>query len=247
MQKLSEVLENTLSLAPEQRNDLSSTPQHGLTGDAGRTSLAIQPRSRSLTERELTEIASQTLQTPFSITSEEKKIYGRKLITDEYGESFAENQFLGTEAGIDCIVDIKPNAPRNILQEALKASPKEACVKHLAHLTMHKKFGSTDTDRKIMLNDYVNGLAGYPEFVLHQVCKHYWQHDRRPFVPFIAEMKEACEIFTDALRYFLNRTTQPQAAEITKQSEEPWTPPTDAEKAKVSEMLAEFTKTIGAA
>lgn len=242
MQPLSDILPAVMSGAATPRE-----PKHGLTTMDGRTNQLQQIRPTPLMENQLTEIQSQLLSTPFEITSEQKKIYGKKKFTDENGEYWLDDQLLGTQDGIDCVVNVKKDVPRKIIQSALLVSPQEAYLTHLGHLTLHKKFGSTVEDRTIMLNDYLQGLCCYPEFVVYQVCKHYWQNDRRPFVPFIPEMKEACQIFTDALRYFLSRTTEPQPVEITKQPEESWTPPTEADKAKVTEIMGEILKTINAA
>ena len=240
MKSLSEALENTLNTLPEKTKSTSNTRQLGSTEDVGQ--IACLHRDTPLTEKRLMEIASQMLRQPFSITYEEKTIYGRKKITDEYGEYWADEQPLGKQEVIDCVIDLIPE--KSALADTLKISAKEAYVKHLTHLLMHKKFGSTNQDRPVMLADYVKALENFPEFVVYQVCRFYWEHDRRPFVPFMGEMADACQIFTDAIKRLLNHDSG--APRIKKQAEEPWTPPTEEDKQKISNMLAEAMNVIGA-
>lgn len=158
------------------------------------------------------------------IINEERKIYGRKRLTDDNGEYWLDNQVVDTKIEIDCVIDFKPEMKKDMLLAAIENSPKEACVRHIAHLTLHKKFGSGDHDRAILLNDYVRALQGFPEFVLYQICRFYWESDKRPFVPFIGEIKEACTIFEKALRDQYERMTRPQPMAIKREAPKPVEP-----------------------
>lgn len=70
---------------------------------------------------------------------------------------------------------------------------------------MHKKFGTSQQEIAVKLVDYANALKDFPEFVVFEVCKFYWESDKRPFVPFIAEMKSACEVFHNALKGYVEK------------------------------------------
>lgn len=220
--------------------------RHGLMTTDGQS--IIQLRQQPLTERQLTEIASLVLRQPFTIVCEEKKVYGTKKFRDEFGDGYSENQVLGTEMVTDCVVDINPSLPVAMLQSALMASPHSAYLKHITHLAMHKKFGSTDQDRTIMLADYVKAIRDFPEFVVYQVCRFYWENDRRPFVPFIGEITDACKSLTECLKNHLQRMQEPSQPKIQKQEvkQEDWTLPTEEEKAKAKALVDEAIRYLSA-
>lgn len=103
-----------------------------------------------------------------------------------------------------------------MLNAALAISPSSACLKHLTHLAMHKKVGSGDKDRAVMLVDYVAALGNFPEFIFAEVCRHYRENDWRPFLPFIGEMKEACVLLQEAFERARNPAPRLAAPEKPK-------------------------------
>jgi hypothetical protein len=225
-------------------------PNPGLMTMAGRTNQLIEARNTPLTENQLTAIASHVLRQPFAIICEDRKIYGRKRFTDENGEYWLDEQVIGTKVTVDCVVDARPEVSKAMLLSALRISPPLACLTHLTHLAMHKKFGTTDQDRTIMLNDYVCALQGFPEFVIYKVCEHYWENDKRPFVPFIDEIKQGCQVFQAALQRLLNIAENKDQLQITKQQaqkpkEQPWSRPTEADIAAVAKLAKQARMICG--
>lgn len=193
MQQLSNILPAAMSsVVLQKERPLGSTT---MVGNTNLTPIRANP----LTADQLMAIQSRVLRQPLSIKYGERKIYGRKRVSDEFGEYYLENQPIGTEVAVDCVVDVLPNAPDAMLQSALMLSPKEAYAKHFAHLMLHKKFGSTDQDRAVMMADYIQVLQAFPEFIVYSILKHYWENDKRPFVPYIAEIREACDLVQKSL------------------------------------------------
>lgn len=190
MKQLSDTLEAMTSLTV-----LPKAAHHGSTTNAGQIA-----RSQSLTANQLTGIASHVLRRGFEIVSEEKPKYLETTHSEEPRQ-------VGTETVTDVIADLNQDCSMAMLQTALTVSPRESVLKHLTHLAIHKKFGSSEADRSVLLADYVSALKEYPEYVVYEVCKHYWENDRRPFLPFIGEIKQACEIFKNAISSLLKRKT----------------------------------------
>lgn len=200
MQDLKTILEAMKS--PE---DLQKAQQLGSTTTDGALTTPLPRRDKPLTEGQLTAIASRTLQQPLTIISEERPTYGLKTLTDEYGAYAVEKQPIGSEKITDVVVDIRSDVPEEFIEAALRLSPVEAITKHLSHLALHKKLGSTTADRAVLLADYVDTLQAYPEFIVHVVCRFYWQTDRRPFIPYIGEMRDACQLAVETLQSFRER------------------------------------------
>ena len=104
------------------------------------------------------------------------------------------------------VVDVtfveNPSVP--MLNAALAQSPRPAYASHITRLALHKKMGSGEADRAVLLVDYADALSQYPEFIVYLVCRNYWENDRRPFVPFIDEIKEACGILRDQFEAIRN-------------------------------------------
>ena len=201
MQPLSEVLKNT-ALKPQEDSKKQSTQQLGSTNADGRTNIALSfpRRERALTENQVTEIASRTLRAPFKLNSISKPKYGRMI--DGYWEPNAlSGEF---ETCMEISIDFVDNCPIPMLKAALALSPPQACLKHVTHLVLHKKVGSSDQDRAILISDYVTALANVPEFIFAEVCRHYRENDRRPFMPFIAEFKDSCRLLQEAFERELN-------------------------------------------
>jgi hypothetical protein len=193
-------LSDTLA-AMRSNGDLSKNPQTGSMTKRGEILRA--PRNQPLTQKQLTAIAFNALRSGFEIILEEKQLFSPENHFDE------QSKQTGSGTKIDIIADINPNCPENIIISALTVSPPESYLKHLSHLAMHKKFGSNDMDRAVLLTDYVSSLATFPEFIVFMVCRHYWENDRRPFLPFIGEIKEACQLFKSVLERELARKKQP--------------------------------------
>lgn len=127
-------------------------------------------------------------------------MYGRKLI-DGYWHN---NEPVGVETEIELIPRFCEDCPTPILNAALALSPPASCLKHLTHLTLHKRIGSEDSDRAILLKDYVCALQEFPEFVLATVCRFFWEKDpreerSRPFMPRIDELASVCREFCSAI------------------------------------------------
>lgn len=167
-------------------------PPLGSTMTAGLPT--ILQRQNPLTESQLMAIASETLRGGFSLTFEKRTKFGPKTID---GVVF-QNEPIGEENAQWLVADFVPNCQIPLINAALAMSPKECTLKHLLHLAIHKKFGSSEEDRAVMLKDYTDALEGVPEFILYTVCKHYWTKDKRPFMPFVAEIRETCDLLQQA-------------------------------------------------
>lgn len=203
MQKLSKVLDATpfTSGTALSKNNSSNTPPPGSMADAGTTNIQLAPRTKPLSEAEHTAIASSLLQSPCEIFTETKKIYGRKQLTDESGQPyFAEGQVIGEEQTTDITLSLNPNIKKSWLESALRPAPIHGITGALTHLMLHKRLGSNDQDRKILLRDYVEAMRGYPEFVVWLVCKTFWQDNTSNFFPKIAELRKCCDAIEQKLR-----------------------------------------------
>lgn len=174
--------------------DSAKEPPRGLTTTAGH-SITVR-RERALTLEQLTEIALRLLTKPPRLTLTEMTKYGRKSIEG----AIYENEPIGSEIVVVAELDFLPDCPANMLNAAMAISPRSAVTNHITRLAAHKKFfGSSEKDRPLLLADYATALESFPEFVIFSVCRHYWENDRRPFVPFIDELREACEAMVRAL------------------------------------------------
>lgn len=176
--------------------DSQKEQRHGLMTTGGALTIAPHNRESPLTQEQLTEIASRVLTRPLKVTSTERTKYGRKLIEGQW----FDNEPIGTEIVASIEMDLRGDCPAKFLNAALAMSPRSASTNHITRLAAHKKFfGSSDKDRPVLLVDYAIALAEFPEFVVFSVCRHFWENDKRPFVPFIAELREACELMTAKL------------------------------------------------
>lgn len=198
MEKLSEVLQNMPNTASGKTISTSNTRQHGLMEDAGRTNCLVQ-RPQPLTENELTLIASRLLAKPLTVTSTKKKIYGPKTFSDEHGSYVIENQPIGEEDGFEVSLSFFQNPDRKIVESALRHSPPHAATKHLMRLAVHKRLGSSDEDRAILLHDYAEALRGYSDFVVFMACKCFWENDASGFYPKIITLQSICEEIHQAI------------------------------------------------
>ena len=198
MQALSDTLE-----AMKLNEATPKAPQHGSTMTAGpsNTQLAIQERKQDLTEDQLTQISSSVLAAPFTMTLSKRNKLGRQMIEGQW----VDGCVVGEESVLEIDVRFVANPPVAMLNAALALSPSTACLKHLMHLALHKRVGTDQKQLTILLADYISALSGFPEFVIWQVCSHYWTNDPRPFLPFIAEMKDACEALTLRLQSIKSR------------------------------------------
>lgn len=183
MEDLGTILEAMKSPEASQRE-----PQRGLTTTGGQAITAR--REKPLAENQLTLIVSKTLQGMPQISFEKKKIYGRK----EVNGFFYENEPIDEVLAPVVSVSFKEDAPLSLLNAALAMSPPEAIVRHITRLAIHKKFGSNDKDRSVLITDYAVSLSEFPEFLVYLVCRHFWEDDKRPFVPYIGELKEICKL-----------------------------------------------------
>ena len=82
---------------------------------------------------------------------------------------------------------------RQLIEAALRASPGSATIDHLKRLAMHKRLGSNDAERAILLNDYAEALLPYSDFVVYLACKMLWENTENEFYPKIKTIREICE------------------------------------------------------
>ena len=154
---------------------------------------AVPRREHPLTESQLTEISSKTLMRPPAITSETVTRYGRKLVRDGADAYYVEGEPVGEETRLSVRCDFLRECSLPMLNAALALNAGVDVYRgHIKRLAAHKRLGDTVAQTGIKLVDYAEALSVFPEFVMATVCRHYWENDRRPFVPFIDEMKEAC-------------------------------------------------------
>ena len=195
MQPLSNILPQAMSNA-----DLPKEPQLGLMTTDGTTSLVIQPRTQPLTENELTVIASKTLLRSPVLYLTKKKIYGRKEI-DGY---WYEDQLIGEEDEIDVSIPFRLDITTQIAESALRSSPPQASLAHLTRLSMHKRLGSSDTDRAVLLHDYAEALRPFSDFIVFLACRCLWESDENPFYPKIKPIARLCELLQNSFERVLN-------------------------------------------
>lgn len=210
MQGLSKVLADTLRSHMEPRSVSSSLPTVGSVTVTGTMSTLPSQRPENLTESQLTAIQSKLLQQMPSVTLSSRKKYGKKLVKDEYGQPFLdENAVVGTEEYAEvglCCLDSVSDA---ILVSALRPSPVNGCVAHLTRLALHKRLGSTPEDRTLLLNDYGENLRNYPEFAIYLACRWFWENDDSDFAPNLGKLRAVVEGITDRLYEFQRRRANP--------------------------------------
>lgn len=155
--------------------------------------LADAEREEALSQNQLTSIASRILSGPFIVISKTEKIRGRKKISDEFGTYWLEDEPIGEREVFSVSVPIFANIPDRALEAAFRRSPINAYLRHLTHLAMHKILGSGSIDRPILLKDYAISLSQFPEFIVWQTCKWFWENDPNKFFPKIVELTDLCE------------------------------------------------------
>lgn len=136
-----------------------------------------------------------------------KKVYGRKALVDDFGrEYFVDNEPVGEEDSVELSILYRDGLNIRTVEAALRPSPPAATLGHLQRLAMHKRLGSSDTDRAVLLHDYAEALRPYSDFVVFIACKSLWENDESPFYPKIKPVSELCELihanFTALLRNF---------------------------------------------
>lgn len=183
MKSLSQALENTPSTSIETAPPTNSqnSLQVGSTQGAGMTN--IQPRQAPLQESELTKIHSRLLLKTPLLSTVKKKTYG-----------IEGNEPVGEEDALDVQVLLRDNLSQEWIDSALRMSPISATIGHLKRLAMHKRLGSSDSDRSILLHDYSDALKPYSDFTVYLACKIFWERDKSNFFPRVKELSEVCEI-----------------------------------------------------
>lgn len=182
-----------------QPTPLTRQPGCGLAvGQTSQGQLELR-REQPLMEKQLTAIASHLQLKPLSLTSKIAKTYGRKFFPDEFGGFWVEGEPTGTEETVEIAFVLDPNAPIGALEAALRLSPPAANMRHLAHLALHKRLGSSQEDRAVLLADYAQVLQQFPEFVVWTVCKALWQETENAFFPKIKKINDICESVVDKL------------------------------------------------
>lgn len=172
----------------------------GLTVNAG-TSI-IEPRPNPLTESQLTQIASKLLLKPPSVFWTKKKIYDAAGCSDNP---------IGEEDAVDVSIFYRGEMTRQLLEAALRPSPPAACVAHLTRLSIHKRLGSSDADRAMLLHDYADALRDYSDFVVYLACKSLWESNESPFYPKIKTLRDVCETFHVAFTGLIGRLSDQKA------------------------------------
>lgn len=208
--------------------------QHGSTTTDLTTSSSNQ-REQPLTESQLISVMSKTLRAPLAVSSKREKIYGRKRLTDEYGEYWVDNQIVDERDVFSVAVLLVPNIPERAIEAAHRRSPTAAYVAHLTRLSMHKILGSSVTDKTILFHDYATALAQFPDFVVWIACKWFWEKDPNKFFPKIAEIADLCEkILAELPRPPSHQIAKPEAARKPKPMREE---ESDSGKARRAELL----------
>lgn len=158
------------------------------------TNTSIAPRVKPLTDKQITAIVSSALSESPTIISETRKIYGTKKLLDDNGlEYIAENQVVGEERVTDITIAIKTDVAKSWLESALRIGPFEAVTTHFSKLIVHKRLGSNEKDRVILITDYLEVLQRFPEFVVAAVCRACIEDNESGFCPPIAVLKHLCE------------------------------------------------------
>ena len=117
---------------------------------------------------------------------------------------------------------------RKLLISALRLGCETGIRLPLVRLAAHKTWASHADQMTLLLADYVNDLAEYPEWVVVSVCDYYRREVVSRFMPSVAEMRQACRALTDTLARALRQSVSPPVALIN--APERWTPPSDEEK-----------------
>ena len=193
MKSLSQTVENIITTATAP-NAIQNTSSPGSISGDGRMSILIQSRNKPLMENELTQIASKLLRKMPVLSSTKRKIYGQKTLIDDYGSSYVvDDEPIGEEDCYELSILVHEKIDAKVIESALRASPPSATLSHLQRLAMHKRLGSSDTDRGVLLHDYAEALRPYSEFVIYVACKSLWEGDDSPFYPKIKPLVELCE------------------------------------------------------
>lgn len=129
-----------------------------------------------------------------AVYSTKKKLYGPK----EIDGNIYEDQPIGEEDSIDISLSYNDNVSAQIIENALRSSPPSAILSHLQRLAMHKRFGSSDNDRTVLLHDYAEALRNYSDFTVYTACRALWETDPSPFFPKIKILGDLCAIIQDS-------------------------------------------------
>jgi hypothetical protein len=198
MRPLSTVVDGISNGATLADNELSISSPGSIREDGPTNTLAVAPRECPLTENQLMQIASKLLLRPPVVSLTKKKIYGRKELRDDYNrEYFVDNEPIGEEEVPEISITYRDDLDIRVVEAALRSSPPSAALAHLTRLAIHKRLGSSDADRAVLLHDFAEALRPYPDFVIYVACKSLWETDESPFYPKIKQLATLCELVRD--------------------------------------------------
>lgn len=171
----------------------------------------IQARKEPLTEIQLTQIASKLLLKMPVISSIKRTITGTKNVESEFGTYEIDNAIVGHEEEIEVKVFLRDGLTRELIEAGLRTSPPAATINHLQRLAMHKRLGSSDRDRTVLLHDYAEALRPYSDFIVYIACKLFWENDADAFFPKIKPLREVCENLHQLFNRLLDAPNLPNA------------------------------------
>ncbi len=124
------------------------------------------------------------------------------------------------------------------IEAALEPAESREVVALLARLKLHCRNvpGHTDGQWKLIFEDYQRDLSEIPSDIL-QTAVDVWRRSE-PWWPAVSDLLAIAEPLLKERRAQLWRAEH-IAKGNAKPKREPWTPPTDEEKARVAEVLAE--------
>lgn len=194
MEKLSAVVAN-ISNSVTAMTEAPNTSSHGSTNDVLTTNSqlpALAARENPLTDAQLTQIASAVLLKLPVISSMKKPVYEKKMMRNEDGNDYLIDQMVSYENQLILSLDLKQNITPSFIKSALRHSPPSASITHLTRLAVHKRMGSTDADRSLLLHDFAVALAEFSEFVVFLACKTCWENSESGFYPTIKVLRDIC-------------------------------------------------------
>lgn len=205
-----------MSSTPEAKTpNISSTPAPSCAPVAGTMNIprALEVRKEPLTESQLMQIASKLLLKPPRVLLSKKTKLGTKTVTDETGTYEVEGCDVGEEDDLTLEIYLRDGLVRELFEAALRPSPPSAVLYHLQRLAMHKRLGSDERDRTVLLHDYAEALRCYSDFVVFCACRMFWETNEEPFYPKIKPLRELCELLHQFFTKCLNAPNLPTQIE----------------------------------
>ena len=132
------------------------------------------------------------------------------------------------------------------LERMLQPASREEVAVLLGRLLLHsaKQPKHDEKQWKLIFDDYQTDLAEFPLDILEETAVE-WRRSK-PWWPHVSDLLAIAKPKVDERRAMLARAKDIASGKHDKPKREPWTPPTDEEKARVHELVRKTTNALRA-